>query len=71
MANKHAGVCYRCGQRAEAGAGVFERVSTAQARKWPGYLLPLWLIQHHECARKWRGTAQHYRFNDMRKEPPQ
>lgn len=71
MANKHASICYRCGLRVDAGAGVFEKVSASQARKWPGYELPRWLTQHHECASKWRGTAQHYRFNDMRKEPAQ
>ena len=71
MANKYASVCYRCGQRIEVGEGVFEKVSAAQARKWPGRLLSRWLTQHHECATKWRGTTQHYRFNDMRKGPAQ
>ena len=68
MANKYAGICYRCGQRVDAGAGVFEKVSFMQAKKWPGRGLPRWLTQHHDCAVQWRGTAQHYLFNDMRKE---
>jgi len=61
MPNKFAGTCYRCGEIVAPGAGVFEKVSASQARKWP--LLPRnkkWLTQHHDCAARWRGTNQHH-----------
>jgi hypothetical protein len=72
MSNRFAGICYRCGKIVEPGAGVFEKVSAAQNKwqhkKWPGVTLPKWLTQHHDCAVQWRGTAQHYQFNDLRQK---
>ena len=69
MPNKYAGTCYRCGETVEAGMGVFEKVSKVQADKWPNsQLKERWLIQHHNCAKQWKHTAQHFVFNDLRKE---
>lgn len=42
--NKYPGVCYRCGEVVEPGAGHFEKL--------PG---GGWRVQHADCAIKWRG----------------
>ena len=66
MRNRRSGVCYRCGGLVPPGAGHFERVTEDQRRKWPGAILPEWLVQHADCARRWRGTDQHYIHKDQR-----
>lgn len=48
MRNRHPGVCYRCGQRVEAGAGHFEKIRGAR----PGE--PRWRVQHADCCIKAR-----------------
>jgi hypothetical protein len=49
MRNKFPGICYRCGQRVEAGKGHFEKVIGAESRGEPK-----WRTQHAECAIKAR-----------------
>lgn len=69
MPNKFKGTCYRCGEVVEPGLGAYEKVTRVQRDKWPQ--MPAdkkWLTQHHDCARQWRGTSQHYQFHDLRKE---
>lgn len=46
MRNKFPGVCYRCGQRVEAGDGHFERHDRG------------WRTQHATCAIEYRNRAQ-------------
>lgn len=46
MRNKYRGNCYRCGAIVEAGQGHFERDRQ----------LKTWLVQHADCAIKYRGT---------------
>lgn len=62
MPNRYAGTCYRCGEEVPPGAGVFEKTSRSQARKWPGKIIPKWLTQHHHCAAEFKGTARHYQY---------
>lgn len=71
MPNRYAGVCYRCGELVQPGEGVFEKMGKRQQQKWGlGYIPKAWLTQHHECAAKWKGTAQHYKYNDLREKVP-
>ena len=44
MRNKFAGICYRCGERVEVGAGHFERHNGG------------WRTQHADCAIKHRNS---------------
>lgn len=63
MSNRFPGVCYRCGKDVPPRSGVFEKVTAAQREKWPGKMAGVkWLIQHHSCAAKYKGTAVHFRF---------
>ena len=48
--NKFPGTCYRCGQWVEPGSGHYERAKGVQKLKG------LWVLQHAECAIKYRGT---------------
>lgn len=60
MPNKFQGICYKCGNVVEPGAGVFERVSKTTRKKWPN--LPhgtRWQTQHHECVRDYASDAHH------------
>lgn len=60
MPNRHAEVCYKCGNMCEPGQGVFEKIGKAQRKKWPG--LPYgkrWHVQHHECVRDYPMNAHH------------
>ena len=69
MPNRYAAPCYRCGQIVQPGEGVFEKIGSWQRKKWP--TLPYgnkWHCQHHTCAVEWRGTAQHYIYNDTREK---
>lgn len=66
MTNKYPGVCYRCGGHVAPGEGVFEKIGSRQIRKWGRFTRNNWHVQHHECAKRWRGTSQHYQFNDLR-----
>ena len=43
MRNQYPGICYRCGERVEAGDGHFERHDHG------------WRTQHADCAIRWRG----------------
>jgi hypothetical protein len=52
MRNKYPGVCYRCGERVEAGDGHFERFRGA------------WRTQHATCAIENRGTPDIDRLSD-------
>jgi hypothetical protein len=63
MSNKYGGTCYKCGEHCEPGAGVFERVSHVQRKKWPA--LPRtakWLTQHHDCVRGYPSDT-HFEYN--------
>jgi hypothetical protein len=66
MRNNYPGTCYRCGQQVAANEGHFERCQKSHQKKW-GVNLRGWLIQHADCAIKYRGTDIHYRY----KPPPQ
>ena len=68
MSNSYPGICYRCGELVKTGDGVFEKVSRSQYKKWPDATFKKWLTQHHHCASDYRGTSQHYIYNDMRKK---
>ena len=60
MPNRFEGVCYKCGCVVPPGAGVFEKVSSVQRKKWPA--LPYsakWLTQHHECVRAYSADTHH------------
>lgn len=67
MPNRYAATCYRCGKTIPPGEGVLERTGFSQRKKW-GVPLPKYLVQHHDCATKYRGTTIHYRFNPDNKE---
>lgn len=62
--NQYADTCYRCGERVEAGQGVFEYERSPGVR-WPeGRFQRDWpLVEHHECRAKYAGTDVHYRYN--------
>lgn len=61
--NKIAARCYRCGKHCEPGTGHVEIVTDAQKKKWPNAThWTKWLVQHEECAVKYRGTKVHYRY---------
>lgn len=60
MRNTYPGMCYRCGERVEAGEGHFELVSRIQRNKWGCGFNVKWLVQHVTCAIVWRGTCRHY-----------
>ena len=45
MRNQYPGICYRCGDRVEAGAGHFERHPSVFGN---------WRTQHADCAIRWR-----------------
>lgn len=45
MRNRYPGICYRCSERVEAGAGHFERHNGG------------WRTQHAECAIAYRGSS--------------
>lgn len=62
MRNQHAGTCYRCGEKCDVGAGHFERITRIQRAKWGPRFYVRWLIQHADCAIKWRGTNRHYLY---------
>ena len=65
MRNEFAGTCYRCGGRVEPGQGHFEKWGYDHDKKWPDVHRmekPRWLIQHAECAVKYRNTNRNYRF---------
>lgn len=63
MANKFGATCYKCGKYVAPGAGVFERVSSVQRKKWPRLdIKTKWLTQHHECVRKY-SSMTHYLYN--------
>ena len=63
MPNRYPGICYKCGNPVPVGAGVFEKVSHAARRKWPGLPSGIrWQTQHHECAREYARDA-HYIYN--------
>ena len=65
MTNAYEGTCYRCGKPVPPKTGVFEKTGRMQARKWPGHNLPKWLVQHHDCAVLYKGTAVHYVFHPI------
>jgi hypothetical protein len=61
MRNKFPGQCYRCGKQVAAGAGHFERPSTKTLEKLGLVAVRnRWLIQHADCAIKYRGTNHAY-----------
>ena len=67
MRNIFPGICYRCGKVCKRNEGHFERASKSQAKKWNRYRMEqIWLLQHAECAITYRGTAQHYIFNNLK-----
>ncbi len=47
--NMYAGLCYRCGETVNAGAGHFEKAGRHENGK------TRWLTQHADCAIRWRG----------------
>lgn len=46
MRNRYRGNCYRCGAIVDKGQGHFQR----------DYVLKTWLVQHADCAIKYRDT---------------
>lgn len=60
MRNKIGGRCYRCGKWCPPNEGFFERVGPAHYEKWPGVTFPKWIVQHADCAEKYKGTPRHY-----------
>lgn len=58
MRNKYQGTCFRCGGVVEPGKGHFQKVSAG------------WLVQHAECAIKWRGTKHHYKVHERKTNDP-
>ena len=61
MRNRYPGQCYRCGERVEAGEGHFEQVSIRTMEKLGlAGVKSRWLVQHAECAIKYRGTDHTY-----------
>lgn len=64
MRNEHPGTCYRCGGYVDRRDGHFERTSQkVHGKRWPGVDLPKWLLQHSDCAVKYRGTAVHHLYD--------
>lgn len=58
MRNRFPGQCYRCGLNVEAGKGHFERVADKNLAKLNAPMTRFaWLVQHAECAIKYRGTS--------------
>lgn len=64
MRNEFAGTCYRCGEICEPKQGHFEKVSRAQRKKWGSQVTEKWLVQHAECAVKYRGTDVHFKYRN-------
>jgi len=63
MPNRYEGVCYKCGKTVASGAGVFEKTSRVQRKKWPELSRNVkWLTQHHECVRAYSADT-HYVLN--------
>lgn len=62
MRNAHPGTCYRCGHSVQKGEGHFEKVGRSHRKKWGNRCVGKWLIQHAECAIKYRGTDTHFEF---------
>jgi len=63
MPNRYPAPCYRCGKIVEPGAGVFEKFGRVQRKKWPNAPYGVkWQVQHHECAKRWSGTARHHLY---------
>lgn len=72
MRNTIPGRCYRCGGHVREGEGVPELVNASHTDKWAtDKPLPKWLLQHSTCCVRWRGTTQHYLFNDTRQQAVQ
>mgnify|MGYP000507103303 CR=1 FL=1 len=64
MRNKYKGQCYRCGDTVEIGDGFFERITKIQRAMYRGHLPDsLWLTQHAECSRKYKGKSQHFKID--------
>lgn len=61
--NKFEDVCYRCGKIVQAKAGLLDYCSFPGLR-WPKLRgLKNWsLVEHQECAEKYKGTDIHYRY---------
>lgn len=62
MRNSFEGTCYRCGKTCAPGQGHFEKVSRKTRAKWGSRVPGKWLVQHAECAIRYRGTDAHYLF---------
>ena len=63
MPNRYEGTCYKCGKTVAVGAGVFEKASHVQRKKWPDMPRSVqWLTQHHECARAYSADT-HFQYN--------
>lgn len=65
MRNKYPGTCYRCGKHCAAGDGHFEKIGSRQWKKWGLLSSSRFLVQHANCAIKYRGTPQHYKFDNQ------
>lgn len=62
MRNEYPGICYRCGGRVEKGEGHIEKLNYDHRKKWPEMPMyrNMWLMQHADCAIKYRGTKVHF-----------
>ena len=60
--NRFGGTCYRCGGHVPAGEGHFERISHSHRVKWNAPELRGWLLQHADCAIRYRGTKAHFLY---------
>jgi hypothetical protein len=65
--NSYTATCYRCGGTVAKNEGFVEKVGIDQWRKWRQHFSTRWLVQHVECATRFRGTDVHYRFKPAKK----
>lgn len=59
MRNRFGGQCYRCGLYVSPGEGHFERLNQKKRDRLGIPYQIKWLIQHANCAIKFRGTDTH------------
>jgi hypothetical protein len=61
--NRFRATCYRCGKPVEPEKGLLEFPSFEQIEAWSGGVQrKVALVEHPECAEKFRGTFVHYLF---------
>lgn len=65
LPNRYPGTCIRCGDRVDAGAGVFTYGDAHNPYPWTQHRFQrnLPMVEHKDCHETWKDTSRHHLYD--------